>query len=319
YNNYLVPLEEVLKDEGFIDLCCNVRYEYNCENELFEYLNYLAQRNNNKEEINLSLKEIPTCKNDIGSVDIHLNVLDNKYNLDNLRTVKNIGSTNIAIKQNLLGINLSTEDKDLAKFMPPVKSNNLNINIYSRSGYNISDLYVGYDKNKKILSIYNAEKKLINIRKLTNLSMLHYTPQLRALLLLGDINNLDKNIIHPKLYDVLIYIPRVVIDNKYIIIRRTWIIGNVFGSRASLKDYIDSLLHLGKIEMYVVYIKEDQELILNLKENFDYLFKEYRLYNKIILKELLSSQLNFSVDKNIHNNELIYSVVDNESNSNSIS
>lgn len=312
YNNYLIPLEEVLKDEALIDLCCNVRYEYYYENELFEYLNHLAQRNNNKEEINLSLKEIPDCKNDIGSVDIHLNVLDNKYNLDNLRTVKNIGSTNLAVKQNLLGINLSTEDKGLATFMPPLKSNNLNINIYSRSGYNISDLYVGYNVNKKILSIYNAEKELINIRKLTNLSMLHYTPQLRALLLLGDINNLDKNIIHPKLYDVLLYIPRLVIDNKYIIIRRTWIIGNVFGSRDSLKDYIDNLLLHSKIELYVVYIKEDQEIILNLKEDFDYIFKEYRLYNKIILKELLSSQLNFSVDENIHNNELIYSFIDND-------
>ncbi|PCF42485.1 thiopeptide-type bacteriocin biosynthesis protein [Staphylococcus delphini] len=312
YSNYLISLEIVLKDKQMIKLANEIKYIYKYNDAVFLYLIDIAQRNKYTNEINIDIDDLPNDPQNIGSVDIHINLLQKYYNLDNLRTIKNIGTINKNALDELTGLNIIDYSEGSAIFLPELRKQNINVNIFDKESLNLSDLYLGYDNIDKKLRVYDENKNIIKIRKLTNYDLKFYSEEIKSLLIMSGVNNLDRSIINYKIYDFLSYIPRIVIEDKFIIIRRTWIIKKL-SSSANSKEWLNNYLKNESIDMNVALIKDDLEIIVNISNDFDFIYKEYTKNSILVLKEILTSQSSLLIDNKKYNNELIFSIV-NESN-----
>ncbi|HGH0835984.1 TPA: hypothetical protein ACJHID_002483, partial [Staphylococcus pseudintermedius] len=84
-------------------------------------------------------------------------------------------------------------------------------------------------------------------------------------------------------------------------------------SSANSKEWLNNYLKNESIDMNVALIKDDLEIIVNISNDFDFIYKEYTKNSILVLKEILTSQSSLLIDNKKYNNELIFSIV-NESN-----
>ena len=319
YNNSNIIASQILNDEHFLYLISRIKYEKKENHEFIKYIMYLINISQSEPVININSKDVKSFVNvtSVGSFDVHCNALDinnqNIINLDTLRSVKNLGNSNIYCNDSeIVGLNILSNDNIENYFSSSLSEGNMNINILKENSIDIEDLFVGLDISTNTFYTCNQFNERIKINKFSMLDINRYDLKVKSLLLLSDIKNLDKDISINYLNRQFSYIPRVILDNKFIVMRASW---NIIYSKIvnnNLDKFKKQLKNMGekfRLPNEVSFVEEDQEVLLNVTKEADskFLFNKLKKNKKLLLKENVQKHSSLLIEGTKYSNEFILS------------
>lgn len=274
----------------------------------------LDKYNQNEESFEKSISNLKTESREY-NFDIHTNILeinDKIYiNLDNQKSISNLGSTNLYVSGNNESINYIEDKEELNVLLNKNRIMKKNIDTYNYDYIDIgnkdfSNIEVGYDKNSKKFYTYDSKsKKIVKFNLYSNVNHEYLDDFIRLILYLSDYNNIKFELL-PKL-DEYTYIPRVMISNL-ILYRERYIIRY---NENSYKNVTEFGLYVKKIvknrfSEYVIVI-EDYEIQIDFEdyEDIDYLYKILKRNKEIIIKENIQKHSFLKINEQRYSNELI--------------
>jgi len=274
----------------------------------------LDKHNQNEESFEKSISNLKTESREY-NFDIHTNILeinDKIYiNLDNQKSISNLGSTNLYVSGKNESINYIEDEEELNVLLNKNRIMKKNIDTYNYDYIDIgnkdfSNIEVGYDKYSKKFYTYDSKsKKIVKFNLYSNVNHEYLDDFIRLILYLSDYNNIKFELL-PKLEEYT-YIPRVMISN-IILYRERYIIRyneNSYKNVTEFGLYVKKIVKNRFLE-YVIVI-EDYEIQIDFEhyEDIDYLYKILKRNKEIIIKENIQKYSFLKINEQRYSNELI--------------
>lgn len=271
---------------------------------------------NDKNYLDIRVKKINFEKNYEYNFDVTVNIIEVKgkllYNLDTSKPLYRSFSINEEIQENKYSLNFKSENNITNYFLKNKQKKGININ-YSRnisSDLNLNDLFLTVnEKNREfILTDKDGKQVDISINSPINLKLLDDV--CRLLLLVSNIDNIAYNYI-PTLIKDYNYIPRLMINRKFIIYREQFVINYnkiLFSDISKFRDVLLKTYEMCESQDFS-YVISDVEIFVDFNDSnvISFLFKELKKYSILHFKEFIQKD-SIIYEKNEHYaNEVIIS------------
>ncbi|MBG9987338.1 hypothetical protein HZY91_10720 [Facklamia sp. DSM 111018] len=332
YHFSYVPLNIVLSDKKFLELCSKL---YLVPNKKFtdyyaNIIEYCDISNINEFDISSNFfKQMMEREPKYNDFDVNMNILENEgkviINLDTEKYIKRKGSVNKFSDSNDYSINILSSNPVISYLTNRQNDKNkINYDYLTENGLNLSDIYIGYDKEIEYFHMINRlTEENISINLLSNVDSYYLGSEIDTIVKLSNINNHIRTHLIPKFFYKYNHTPRITVDNNIILCKEQWVVNyNVLLHKNidSFKYNIENMI--GKKEKNnFVYIEEDYEIpftIDNIRD-IEELYKKIKKHKKLIIKENIYEKSYVYINDKQYNNELIVSYSDYHNKSKSFS